>query len=69
MALPHWQSRVRLQFVIVVFPDHTHLLFLVLFSGLSFNGGLCDDSAKTAIVTFRHDSTLASYAAQMLGRR
>ena len=41
----------------------------VLFSGLSFNGGLCDDSAKTAIVAFRHDSTLASYAAQMLGRR
>ena len=29
MALPH-DATVCLQFVIVVFPDHTHLLFLAL---------------------------------------
>ena len=30
VAPPHDVTRVFLQFVIVLFPDHTHLLFLVL---------------------------------------
>ena len=37
--LPTGPSRVFLQFVIVVFPDHTHLLFLCLF--LAVPVGIC----------------------------
>ena len=36
VALPHDATGFFLQFVIVLFPDHTHLLFLSILMGLSY---------------------------------